>query len=320
MNTLAQIRSIGIFVVLLGINIAGVSCIPLRPPTKPSQIAKSQRLNSKLRGLISEAERKYIQSDYEGALKSISSIKQNPKAGKRTRFLAYHLEGLVHSARGDLKAAELAFENALKKPVLPKYTLAILHMWLSELYMINRQPRKSDESAQLAYRLAEGRGLFSLSLSKAAELYKAGRLNEVIGYCQGVEEVPVGRFKAFLRLVQASYIRKKDSSEAEEIAETIERAVQRERPPSDVNVPIVRWEPFYPKNAVKLDVTGWVEVGYDISPAGLVTNARVLESKPPNIFDESALNSVKSWIYLPTNKMNKDVKVKLTFDFGDPKQ
>ena len=51
----------------------------------------------------------------------------------------------------------------------------------------------------------------------------------------------------------------------------------------------------YPPAAKAAGVEGHVVVRYDVSAAGAVVNARVVEAVPPGIFDEAALQCVRQW-------------------------
>jgi protein TonB len=89
--------------------------------------------------------------------------------------------------------------------------------------------------------------------------------------------------------------------------------------PSDTDaVPVVRVEPIYPHIAAQRGLEGWVLLEFDIGPSGNVMKARVLESDPPRIFDEAALNAVKKWKYKAQVKdgkplVTRGVTVRLTF-------
>lgn len=60
--------------------------------------------------------------------------------------------------------------------------------------------------------------------------------------------------------------------------------------------PLVRILPDYPPNGRG---DGWVLVRFNISPAGTVTNAAVVEAKPRGIFDKNALRAIERWRYRP---------------------
>ncbi len=53
--------------------------------------------------------------------------------------------------------------------------------------------------------------------------------------------------------------------------------------------------PVYPEAARTAAIEGEVVVAYDVFEDGRVHNARVVSSRPANIFDEAALNAVRSW-------------------------
>ena len=55
----------------------------------------------------------------------------------------------------------------------------------------------------------------------------------------------------------------------------------------------------YPAHARANNVEGRVVVGYDITAAGTVANAVVVESEPPGVFDAAALDAVRSWRFRP---------------------
>ncbi|MCE2460203.1 MAG: energy transducer TonB [Pseudomonadales bacterium] len=55
----------------------------------------------------------------------------------------------------------------------------------------------------------------------------------------------------------------------------------------------------YPAAARASGVEGRVVVRYDVTVAGTVANAIVVESEPPGVFDDAALNAVRSWRFRP---------------------
>jgi protein TonB len=57
--------------------------------------------------------------------------------------------------------------------------------------------------------------------------------------------------------------------------------------------------PIYPEAAKSAGIEGEVTVQYDITTTGDVTNARVLNADPPDVFDAAALAAVQSWKYRP---------------------
>lgn len=55
----------------------------------------------------------------------------------------------------------------------------------------------------------------------------------------------------------------------------------------------------YPADARATGVEGRVVVRYDVTQAGTVANAVVVESEPPGVFDAAALDAVRSWRFRP---------------------
>lgn len=72
---------------------------------------------------------------------------------------------------------------------------------------------------------------------------------------------------------------------------------------------ITKVTPVYPRRALARGIEGYVIVQFDVSPTGAVTNARVIESEPPNVFDEAALNATLKFKYKPRIINGEAVKV-----------
>lgn len=62
--------------------------------------------------------------------------------------------------------------------------------------------------------------------------------------------------------------------------------------------PIVRKNPDYPPDALKRGLEGYVQLQFDVTAAGTVTNVRVVESSDAQ-FEGSAARAVAGWRYLP---------------------
>ena len=59
-------------------------------------------------------------------------------------------------------------------------------------------------------------------------------------------------------------------------------------------IPLVRINPQYPRNELLAGVEGWVKVRFTVEPDGSVSSPKVVESKPPRVFDSSALRAIKN--------------------------
>ena len=64
-------------------------------------------------------------------------------------------------------------------------------------------------------------------------------------------------------------------------------------------IPLVRINPQYPRNELLGGVEGWVKIQFVVLPDGSVSSPRVIESKPPRVFDSSALRAIKKWKFKP---------------------
>jgi len=80
-------------------------------------------------------------------------------------------------------------------------------------------------------------------------------------------------------------------------------------------------EPDYPAAARAQGIEGYVLVEYDVTAEGMVTNARVVESDPPGVFDAAALTAVSKWRFHPSKNAAAARSVnqvsRLTFNIGD---
>jgi protein TonB len=84
-------------------------------------------------------------------------------------------------------------------------------------------------------------------------------------------------------------------------------------------VPLVRVEPEYPAKARQRRIEGYVDIEFTIGPAGTVLNPRVLDARPPSVFEHSALRAVRRWRYNPKFEdgvavERQGVKVRLRFE------
>ncbi len=64
-------------------------------------------------------------------------------------------------------------------------------------------------------------------------------------------------------------------------------------------IPLVRIQPQYPRQAAISRIEGWVTLEFTITPLGTVTNPRVLDSKPPRVFDREAIRALLKWKFKP---------------------
>ncbi len=66
-------------------------------------------------------------------------------------------------------------------------------------------------------------------------------------------------------------------------------------------------DPVYPAQAKAAKVEGYVRIRYDVTAAGTVTNLRVLEAVPADLFVEAALFAVSQWRFRPPMEKGRNV-------------
>ena len=64
-------------------------------------------------------------------------------------------------------------------------------------------------------------------------------------------------------------------------------------------IPVVRIAPVYPRRAKQARIEGWVTMEVLIRPDGSVSDAKVMESDPPRLFDDAALAAMQRWKFRP---------------------
>ena len=80
----------------------------------------------------------------------------------------------------------------------------------------------------------------------------------------------------------------------------------------EVDVPptIIKWAPRqYPAKALEERITGKVELCYVVTKEGTVGDVLIEKSEPEDIFDESALEYIKQYLFKPAIKDGKPVDV-----------
>jgi protein TonB len=65
----------------------------------------------------------------------------------------------------------------------------------------------------------------------------------------------------------------------------------------------------YPPRAMQDNVEGWVELGYTVGANGTVSNVKIVNSQPANIFDAAATRAVSHLRYKPPLKDGKPISV-----------
>jgi len=64
-------------------------------------------------------------------------------------------------------------------------------------------------------------------------------------------------------------------------------------------IPLVRVNPTYPPREQARGIEGWVIVQFNVTAAGTVREAIVVDSEPKSVFDAAALEAIDRWRYNP---------------------
>jgi len=64
-------------------------------------------------------------------------------------------------------------------------------------------------------------------------------------------------------------------------------------------IPIVVIRPMYPRDAAMQGLEGWVKVEFIITAIGTVKNPRVIDAKPPRVFNREAIRAILKWKFKP---------------------
>ena len=74
--------------------------------------------------------------------------------------------------------------------------------------------------------------------------------------------------------------------------------------------PVKRVEPQYPPEAARAGTTGWVDVEFEVDPAGKVAAVSVVGAKPTRTFEQASVRAEKQWQFEPGGGKGK---VRLSF-------
>lgn len=77
-------------------------------------------------------------------------------------------------------------------------------------------------------------------------------------------------------------------------------------------IPLVRIQPQYPRRAALAGIEGWVKVEFTITETGSVTDPRVVDAKPPRIFNQEAIRAILKWKFKPRVVNGQPVPMRAT--------
>ena len=77
-------------------------------------------------------------------------------------------------------------------------------------------------------------------------------------------------------------------------------------------IPLLRFDPVYPRKAAQAGTEGWVKVEFTITAQGDVIDAVVVDSRPRRVFNNSALKAIEKWQFKPRVINGRPVKTRAT--------
>jgi protein TonB len=86
-------------------------------------------------------------------------------------------------------------------------------------------------------------------------------------------------------------------------------------------VPLVRINPQYPRDAAMNGIEGYVTLEFTITETGGVRDPRVLDARPPRVFDREAIRAILRWKFKPRvvdgEAVARRATQTITFNLGD---
>jgi protein TonB len=64
-------------------------------------------------------------------------------------------------------------------------------------------------------------------------------------------------------------------------------------------IPVVVIRPMYPREAAISGIQGWVKVEFIITETGSVKDPRVIDARPPRVFNREAIRAILKWKFKP---------------------
>lgn len=64
-------------------------------------------------------------------------------------------------------------------------------------------------------------------------------------------------------------------------------------------IPVVVIRPMYPREAALAGIQGWVKVEFTITEVGTVKEPRVVDARPPRVFNREAIRAISKWKFKP---------------------
>lgn len=79
-----------------------------------------------------------------------------------------------------------------------------------------------------------------------------------------------------------------------------------------IPVPKFKKPPVYPYRAKRMGIEGEVSISFIVHENGMISDIKILKANPEGIFEQSVIDAVSSWKYLPGELMGENVKTLVT--------
>ena len=183
-----------------------------------------------------------------------------------------------------------------KAPALPRLKTAI-----------------TDGRAEAAKRIAAQADEAEETVARQAELETQRREQQQAAQQQAAQQLAQQQAAEREAAQRAAAARETEQRQAAAQPAASEPAPQRAAAASNTLRPISLPSPSYPREAQRRRRSGEVEVEFTVGTDGSVTDARVVRSNPPRVFDREALNAVERWRFQP---IGAPVTTRRTFNFA----
>ncbi len=77
-------------------------------------------------------------------------------------------------------------------------------------------------------------------------------------------------------------------------------------------IPVSRVPPFYPLQARRAGIEGEVKISFLVNEQGRVEDIRILNARPPDMFEKSVRRAVSGWRFQPGTIMGEPVRARVT--------
>lgn len=254
------------------------------------------------------------ESDPDKAMLLLQEVENKPDLNSYERAMVLEFKGFLHVIQEDYPAALAAYEQSMREPGA----------------QADMQSRACSSATQIAILSLPGpeavqvlQRLLGYCKNPGADMYKALGYAHYLAkdYVAAIREIErgfsVSRLEPqasdikWLKALAGSYEKTGDAEKYREVSSrlaALEQASASNESRTSA-LPIIKVAPVYPRDAVENRIEGYVVLEFTVTRFGTVKDIVVLESEPPGVFDESAIQAAGKFKYKPTVEDGKPVEV-----------